>query len=280
MTYLHEANGNAGIKAFGCGPACSCRTPTAVGPRRTGLSEYYFEDEDNARSDIRRPGRPVLGEAAATAGAVVRNFKVVVKSFIAPVGWAAGFAYCGGTADLRLRALAAATDVAYSENPLTDAMDKRYRLYSSRYFSVTCSGGRIVTVVPFPLVTDAGKECLPSTSVCLQPPSLIPSGVTAGPAGPSSYAFSWTAKGRPHLGAEPALQAVCPRTSVYIWHSITGRIECDASGPRLAITRLTGSRFPTHRAYVDGVVSGPTIAQGVLSNLWIPSSLSDPTLVR
>jgi hypothetical protein len=278
MAYFQEGNEYPSLQGFGCGSKCSCG---GYGQRRAGLSEYYLNDEDDEpRGPLKGWSYAGLSEAPTP---IVRNFKVVVKSYIAPIGLSAGSAYCGlvnPTAHVRLRALAAATDLAFSENPLSDAMDKRYRLYSSRLFTVTCSNGRIASVVPFPLITDAGTECLPRTSMCLQPPPLIPSSVTAGLTGPNTYEFSWTVKGRPHLAAEPTFQAVCPRTSVYIWHTINGRIQCDAGDARLDITSLLGSRFPSHRVFVNGVIRSPGVPQGPFSNLWTPSSLSNPTLVR
>ena len=133
--------------------------------------------------------------------------------------------------------------------------------------------------MPSPIDTDSGKECIPRTSACLQAPPLIVSGVTARVTSPTSFDFSWTAKGRPNLGAEPGMQLVCPRTSVFIWHNVSGRIECAGGEPRVAI-RLTGSRFPSHRAFVNGVIQPPTIPQGPFSNLWVPAGSSDLTLVR
>jgi hypothetical protein len=215
-------------------------------------------------------------------GTVTRDIKIVVKSYIAPIGWNAGAPYCGvldPTTHAKLRTLALATDAAFSENPTTDAKDKRYRLYSSRAFTVTCSGGRIVGAMSTSLDTDAGTECIPRTSACLQPPPPIVSGVTAGLSSPTKFQFSWTAKGRPHLAAEPGFQLICPRTSVYIWHTISGWIECAGGKPRVNI-RLVGSRFPTHRAFVNGVIWRPTIPQGPFSNLWVPAGITNPTLVR
>ena len=146
------------------------------------------------------------GEIPAPAD-VTRDIKIVVKSYIAPIGWNAGSPYCGGllnpTADLKLRALALATGAATNENPTTDAKDNRYRLYSARTFTVKCNGGTIVSVVPAPIDSDAGPECIPRTSRCLQPPPLVVYGVTAGLTSPTTFQFSWTAKGRPHGAVEP-----------------------------------------------------------------------------
>lgn len=287
MAYIEDGGGYSGVGDCGCGPTCSCGK---CRQRYSGLSEYYYEGE--GRDSPRRRGGGVDGfgetPGAGAGGArgaapASRTFKIVVKSFIAPIGSSTGSAYCGGVLNpgplLMLRALAYATDAAMSENPTSDAKDKRYRLYSSRTFTVTCNGPQIVSVVPTPVDTDVGLECIPRTSRCLKPPPIILSRVTASQTSPTAYEFSWTAKGRPHLGAEPSFQLVCPRTSVYIWHTVTGRIECASGEPRIDI-RLTGSGFPSHRLFVNGALRAPQIPQGPFSNLWRPAGIADPTLVR
>jgi hypothetical protein len=128
------------------------------------------------------------------------------------------------------------------------------------------------------LTTDVGEECLPATSACVTPPPIIATPVSVVPVGPSAVEFSWRAKGRPHLAVEPGMQAVCPRLSVYIWHRVVGRIECGPTGPRVTTIRIVGSRFPTHRAFVNGVPT-PVVPQGDLANLW-SSDPSEVTLVR
>jgi hypothetical protein len=70
---------------------------------------------------------------------------------------------------------------------------------------------------------------------------------------------------------------MCPRTSVYIWHRVVGRIECVGGEPRASV-QLTGSRFPSHRAWVNGVLQPGALAQGPFSYLWTPTP-TDPTLV-
>ena len=165
-----------------------------------------------------------------------------------------------------------------SENPTTDAKDRGYRLYTSRTFTVTCNGGTIVSVVPSAIDTGVGLECVPRTSLCLTPPPIILSNVSAGPRSPTSYAFSWMGQGRPPTPAEAFFQAVCPRSSVFIWHRVEGTIECANGEPRARLN-LSGSQFPSHRAWINGVRVGPTISQGPFRNLWVPSPTS-PLLVR
>jgi hypothetical protein len=277
MAYIHDGDGVAGLGQVGCGASCPCGSCQA---RRGGLGEHYYEGEGGDRPDYKGYG---LGRYGELPGALTRDVRIVVKSYIAPIGSNIGSPYCAGllspTAIARLRALAAVTDAGFSEDPRTDAKDTHYRLYSARTFTVSCNGGNIVTVVPSPIDTDSGKECIPRTSACLQAPVLLVSGVTARLVSPTVFEFSWMAKGRPNLGAEPGMQMVCPRTSVYIWHQVSGRIECSGGEPKVAI-RLTGSQFPSHRVFVNGVLRPPTIPQGPFSNLWVPSSMSDPMMVR
>jgi hypothetical protein len=209
------------------------------------------------------------------APAVTREVRVVVKSFIRCIGSNAGSLpwRCGvipGSA-VRLRALALATDALMCEEPTHDRKDKRYRLYSSCTFRVTCRDGQIVDVTPSALDTDTGKEGP------LQAPALITSPVTVGRT-PDGFTFSWFARGRPHLAAEPPFQLVCPRLSVFIWHRVTGRVRCTPTGTDVTVN-LTGSKFPTHRVFVNGTQMS-TVPQGGFARLWFPVSLTEPTRVE
>ena len=219
-----------------------------------------------------------------------QTVQVAVKSFIAVigsrVGTMAGWTYLPFPIPpifLRpgprrrqdmLEELAKETDKSFSEDPRTTAKDKHYRLLSSCNFSVSWSDGKLVSVAPSVLDSDGGKEGL------LQPPDLIVTPVTTGMIGASIFTFSWEAKGRPHLLAEPFFQSVQPRTSFYIWHAISGRIDV-SSGTPMTTGVLRGSEFPSHRAFVDGriAVVPPEMPQGVFSKLWVPDP-SDPFKVR
>lgn len=219
----------------------------------------------------------------------IEDIKVVVKSFIAFIGSRVGVILPLGfpvlvdpvsitETQVKLRALAAATDIAFNENPRHDRKDKGYRLYSERTFRVTCRDGNLTSVIPLPLDTDAGTECVPGTSLCLQPPPLITSDIKARRAGTNRFEFGWFAKGRPHLAAEPAFQLIRPRTSRFIWHKIEGNITCSSSGPDVSV-RLSDSRFPSDRVFINSRPIGITHHQGTFSSLW-DAGVSDPTLVR
>jgi hypothetical protein len=275
MSYLSGQQ----LSGFGCGCGGKCSSATTQ-TQAMRISEFYIEDEPPPTG--KRPA-PVSGYGELpTTGIFTRAVKVTGKSYIGVVGGSAGAPYCGNVdpmARVRMQILARATDAAYSENPLNDAKDKHYRLYSSRTFTVTCENGRISNVVAGPLDTDAGTECIPRTTACLQPPPLIASDISAAPSGPNSYSFTWTVKGRPHLAAEPAFQLICPRTSVYIWHRIQGQISCVPNDVNTSV-QITGSAFPSHRVFVGSGLAAPTIPQGNMSNLWTMQSTSEPLMVR
>jgi hypothetical protein len=248
--------------------------------------------------DISQPQatpRQVRESPTAPAQTRTEDIKIVVKSYIAPIGASIGTPTCSltypvpvpvplpipgspitpapvpTTPAMRLRALAAATDLMMSENPMADTKDKHYRLYSERTFSVTWMGNQLINVVPHQLDTDSGKEGP------FQAPPLTVLGISARRSGNSTFDFSWAVRGRPHPAVEPPFQLVCPRTSIYIWHVIQGQIDCSGSRIRAPAT-IVGSQFPSHRVFVRGTAQH-TIPQGPFRNLWIPSS-ADPTQVR
>ncbi len=252
-----------------------------------GASSLVVPDPENKPESEQARNRRV--EITVDTGAIpvpptpkpiTQDIKVVGKSFINAIGARIGATACSlvdPTSQLRLGALAAATQGATgAENPFTDAKDKVYRLFSSQTFTVTCLDGRLVSVIPSVIDTDVGLECLPSTSLCLTPSPIVIVRASAAPSGPSTFDFSWTAKGRPHPAAEPGFQLVCPRASFFIWHAVEGRITCNSSGISVAIS-LRGSQFPSHRVFVSGRLRA-TVPQGVFSNLWVPSP-ADITLV-
>src|SRR6266542_5361710 len=167
--------------------------------------------------------------------------------------------------------MAFATDRMMCEEPMHDRKDKRYRLFSACTFQVTCQNGNVTAVTPSALDTDTGKEGP------LQAPPLIASPVRVVRTA-DGFEFSWFARGRPHLAAEPPFQLVCPRTSVYIWHRVSGRVRCTPEGTDVSVN-LSGSKFPTHRVFVNGTLVR-TVPQGGFARLWFPVSLTEPTRVE
>ncbi len=224
-------------------------------------------------------------------------FRVTAKSFIGPIGSNVGSLDCGidigpvripGASNLALRALALATDQAFSEDPTSDAIfsspppeNKGYRLFSRGELNVQRRGGEAVsvTLAGGGLTTDSGKECVPGTGVCLQaPPLIVDQAFSTRRVDASRIAFRWGVKGRPPTTVEPGFNAICHRDSVFIWHQVKGTIDCSSGSAVVTHLVVEGSRFPTHRVWLDGTMTHEVL-QGPFSNLW-DSAAGDPTRVR
>jgi len=245
--------------------------------------------------------------------ATTRVFRVVAKSFIARVGSLVGTLNCElGTAgdiaaglllgplgglivdrlapsasNAALAAMARVTDAGFSENPADDSVftapppqNKGYRLLSHGQVTVSSRGNELLAVtLPGGIDLDAGKECVPGTGVCLQaPPLIIDQPFVTRRIDPSRIAFRWGVKGRPPSALEPGFQAVCQRDSVFIWHQVDGVVDCSSGSPRISNLALVGSRFPSHRLWLDGVVARDR-PQGPMSALW-DGTPGDPTRIR
>ena len=262
------------------------------GPLARGPSEP--ERARNRRVEVFLPSAPIPPVPQPTPSPVTRTetVTVVAKSSILPVGRRYGTTPCTLLRGLRgqiplvmpalridpaLIAFATALDRIISDHIRNDAKDRMYRLFSQQSFRVVCQNGQIVSVTPAAMDTDVGQECFIPSVACITPPALTVTGVTLGRTAPDTFAFGWMGKGRPHNLAEPAFQAICPRTSRFIWHNVSGTIRCGATGVMVGVT-LTGSRFPTHAVFVNGALRA-SIPQGTLGMLWDPHP-SNPAIVR
>jgi hypothetical protein len=238
---------------------------------------------------VRPPSMPQPGPSPTTRTETV---KVVAKSSILPVGSGVGSVPCtvrvlpspvpnvpvipvpSGAA---LRGFGAALDLNVRDHIRSDAKDRMYRLFSEQSFRVVCQDGQIVSVTPSPMDTDVGEECAVPGHACLHPDPVRVTGVTLRRVAPDTFAFGWMGRGRPHNLAEVAFQAICARTSMFIWHNLSGTIRCGTSGVMVGV-QLSGSRFPTHAVFVNGALRA-SIPQGLLGMLWDPHP-SDPSMVR
>ncbi len=245
----------------------------------------------NRRVEIFVPSKPPPLPQPVTP-ATTHTVRVVVRSSILRVGSAVGAVPCAFTtapvpipglptipvpSGVALRAFAAMLDRVVSDHIRNDVKDRMYRLFSDQSFRVACQEGQILSVTPTAMDTDVGQECLIPGSACLTPPPLAVTPLTLRRTAPDAFAFGWTGKGRPHNLVEPSFQAICARTSRFIWHSVSGSIRCTGGGIAVGV-QLTGSRFPTHAAFVNGALRA-SLPQGTLGQLWDPHP-SDPTMVR
>ena len=254
----------------------------------TGFGEDAAAREGEAAGSSDEHFRSVL--VFIESAAVVTKTKVIeitAKSFIAHIGTAVGtmpgttivpvplppvVAPVPVSRQFLLERLASALEL--NENPLNAAKDGQYRLFSRCRLTVVFEAGIILAAVPgIPdLDSDVGLEGP------IRPPPLIVSPVTVSPKGGSFVTFSWFAKGKPHPSAEILFNSVQSRTSVFIWHEISGKIDVSSGTPVVTVS-IEGSKFPSHRVFRDGTLVIPELRQGPFSNLWVPHP-SDRTRVR
>ena len=218
------------------------------------------------------------------------SLRIAVKSFIGRVGGRVGTAPCGtggiSYPQLLLEAFAAATDSSFDEDPTDDRIvstrepaSKGYRLLSILTLAVVHDQEQIPSVAVVDFEMDGGREPVGGNKYAFfEAPPLIPiDSPTVTQVGSNIWNFSWAVKGRPPVDLEPGLQLICPRACVFIWHRVKGEIVLrdDPSLGRVPVVsrlELTGSQFPSHRAFVNGAVT-TNLPQGELARLWD----ADPT---
>ncbi|MCY0992090.1 hypothetical protein OV203_33435 [Nannocystis sp. ILAH1] len=184
---------------------------------------------------------------------------------------------------------AAATDKEFSESASGPAEDTGYRLFSSQTIKVGCFPNDPSLRAGFaePIDTDVGTEPArgkiiwnnPPIEGRFTPPPLRLSGEYFGRlgSGGEQLGFSWVGLGRPHATLEPIFNFIYPRTSTYIWHTIFGAFRARPNGPELEVRDFSGSRFPSHKLFVNETVH-KSIPQGFLARLW-DAHPSDPKRV-
>lgn len=160
---------------------------------------------------------------------------------------------------------------AFNEDPQTDAKDHHmYRLFTRVDASWDCDGDRIYNL-HWGRDTDGGNE-LPfiDGTIKMDRPVFTMEG-------DSTITIRWMGYGHPNPIVEPGMQWVAFRSSVNIWHEPTVYVKCAAGQKSFGEIDFVGSRFPSHRLWINGtqVDEDP---QGWFSDLWTPSSW-DPTFV-
>lgn len=205
-----------------------------------------------------------------------RQFNITVKSYLANIGSNRGsFGKLAITDNAELFALAKTTDALFSELPNDDRKDDLngdYRLYTNLRVNATCTNNNLS--VTHSLSSDAGREPFPIWRVAsIKPPALIGQFVQ-NKDNASTWSFRYYMKGKPDLKLEPNFQLVRFRANPFIWHKIGGKILCKNNNPTWIMNEFAGSKFPSHRYWVDGTQYS-THKQGDFVGLW---SLSRPTL--
>ena len=216
---------------------------------------------------------PFVGFVTSTYGEQIET-AVVVKSFIRKID-TSSVLECSGNME---RLFAGLTNCQYAEDPKTPhANTSDFRLFSRMPLQAQCdSAGNISTWRFEPPTAQFGREgwILSAEGDFGRRLTAIP-GTTGTNA--KTVSFDYLLKGRPNALTKPAFLLVRARSCDYIWHHVQGVLSCSGSKPQVAVT-LTGSKFPSHRAWV-GDVQKQNLDQGPLSNLW-SCDKDDATLVQ
>lgn len=186
-----------------------------------------------------------------------------------------------------------ATDLLFNlkEDPLNDAKDGKYRLYSHLALEFSCCKGNLEIDTSKPRVDlDGGAEIsipghyalgthnygfLVGTTLTMVWVPEIP--IVFGTIDmdkfyyeridQSSMRFSYRVFGRPNILAEPSFQLVKSRRSRYIWHHVEVLVSCDGDKGFHSTRFIDVSAFPSHRLWTNGNFQDERM-QGPVSLLW------------
>ncbi|MBB5456778.1 hypothetical protein [Paraburkholderia sp. Cpub6] len=140
-----------------------------------------------------------------------------------------------------------------------------FRLRSEAQIDVSCSGNTISKWQILPIATATGKEFLfLATSGELSPAPKASPGMQG--AATNKLTLEYQMRGQPNAAGNLAMSSVKARSCTFIWQKINATVSCKAGKAETAVT-LDGSKFPSHRVWVNGVLSGE-MNQGPFNNLW------------
>ncbi len=226
--------------------------------------------EQSLSSQLAEPLRVALARTVKT-----QTVRLTVKSFIRSLDLQS---MAGDERPRAERAFGRLVNLNFSENPAApQPTGNDFRLWSQVVIVATCRGDSLAAWKNSNLALRGGKELgiLDAETSVMDALQISP------PPGSSDDApeltVSYAIKGRPNDAALPSFQVVRPRTCSSIWHRFKATLSCSDGDVQVAPT-LTGSRFPTHRAWTNDDAQ-TTVDQGPLSDLW-SCSPSDPELVR
>jgi len=98
-------------------------------------------------------------------------------------------------------------------------------------------------------------------------------------AGDNLVIANWIGWGRPNRLVEPGMQWVATRQSVNIWHKTEIWFTCQGGEGKYRIVSFSGSKFPSHKLWVNGGREQKHNRQGAFSDLWY-GQFGQPTFVR
>lgn len=234
------------------------------------LDESHAAWSKSLEPDFNAPLRQSLARKTGTT-----TLRLSVKSFIKVIDLSSM------RADSRPRAermFAWFTNQNFSENPATPASDGRdFRLWSQQTVVATCRGDTITSWKTSQLAHRSGKELqmLDAETSIMEALKVDPSPQGSGEL--RSINFSYAIKGKPNDAALFSFRAVHPRSCASIWHRVHSSVSC-RDGKAQMQTRVSGSRFPSHRAWINEQLV-TTLDQAAFSTLW-DCDPSAPDLVR
>ena len=199
-----------------------------------------------------------------------------MKSFIAPIKGNIGAHFCGlkGFSAEDVLQLANAIDKQFSEDPKDDIKDHKYRIYSMRdlFVKFKADSREFVGYNASKIYTEVRMDAGP---FLLHPEGT--NGVITDQlylaTGRKFIKFGWEVQARLDPTSVGALKQVCNfgYQPTIIWHRIEGYIwfEVGNKMPNVVVLPGAGSKFPSHKAWVNGKVNQFfDLPQGSLELLW------------
>jgi hypothetical protein len=167
---------------------------------------------------------------------------------------------------MQLEAIISGAD-AFNQDPKGPHKDGEYRLYGSVNVSFCCDSSSKLSGASASYDMEGGAEIdiplLPTVSGTIDMKySVVQNSV-------SSLLVKFTTWGRPAHIAEVGMQTGGLRTSKNIWHTAAVEYWCDGAIARARKVGFKGSRFPSHRLWIDDTKVGE-IDQEYFSDLWQP----------
>jgi RHS repeat-associated protein len=195
-------------------------------------------------------------------------FESVGRTWIDPNVVMANMKFVQGKTHKQLAALSAIATASelVGDNGTSDAQDGKYRLFSRFKLYFNCKCDKIQErSIRAEYIAASGSEA------GIKVGSAFDIQTTKFSDDKSSIDFDYRVKGKPLDIAEVGFQQVQARTSMFIWHRVTGNVDCkDGKGRHTA--SLSGSGFPMHTLFIHGR-KAKVIGSQDLSLLWI----ADPT---
>ncbi|HKQ29982.1 MAG TPA: hypothetical protein VJS66_01745 [Burkholderiales bacterium] len=223
------------------------------------FEERYAAWTKNLEPGFNAPLRKALARKVGTT-----TLRLTVKSFIKVIDLSSMSAESRPRAE---KAFAWFTNQNFSEDPKTWSPNaKDYRLWSQATAVVTCRGDVIASWKTSHLAHRSGKELrvLDAETSVLEALKVDPA--PQGNDEQNSLTLSYGIRGKPNDAALSSFHIVAPRTCHSIWHRTRATVTCRDGAAQMG-TALTGSRFPSHRVWVnDEVKQG--FDQGPFSKLW------------